>query len=480
MKFSFDKYVSSLTPIISLENKIKNLNIDPRYILVLILIITAIFAYYPHHGYDYPMHRDEWINLAVSKAIIDAESINYVEPFYGNRVVDYSIEIGLRLWLSEMLLASDMSEYTLMKYLPIFMSCFIVFSVFLFARRLGYGLEAAFFTALIPTTIRLLGPAFVVAVSLAVAFMVLTAYIAFKQNKKKVDYVVLFLFLIFIFLVHPPTAIATYILLLLYVALYRDVKVLAVLLIPIVMFLFYFPQISSNLGDPSKLLEELSFDTFVRFGSPAREFGYIPAILAIFGVIRSRRKEVPVVVSLLLLLVLNNVYSLIGTIPLLMPERNYFYIMVLTSIVAGYGLYTIRSKTILVGVAIALIALGFSVQSHVDEEYYYIVNDQEFHDFVYIKENVPGDTVLLRPWEGFAFPAITGKHVYVYPSGPSEWIQDRSDKAYTFLQYKCKDTDFLKKNNIDIVYAHEGCQNSDLKEVDERIYVLNNTAQKDQ
>lgn len=474
MKFSFDKYPSSLTPLISLENRVKNLDIDPRYILVIILLITAIFAYYPHHGYDYPMHRDEWIDLAISKAIIDVKGINYVEPFYGNRVVEHDLEIGLRLWVSELILASDMNEYTLMKYLPIFMSCFIVFSAFLFARRLGYGLEAAFFTALIPTTIRLLGPAFVVAVSLAVAFMLLAAYIAFKQNKKKVDYAVLFIFLIFTFLTHPPTAIATYILLLLYVALYRDVKVLAVLLIPVVMFLFYFPQISSAMGDPVKLLERLSFDTFVEFGSPAKEFGYIPAFLAILGVIRSQRKEVPVVAALLLLLVLNNIYSILGTIPLLMPERNYFYIMVLTSIVAGYGLYTIRSKTILAALVIAVIALGFSAQSHVSEEYYYIVNDQEFEDFMYIKENVSGDKVLLRPWEGFAFPAITGKHVYTYPSPGA---QEKRSKAHTFLQYDCKDTSFLKNNNLDIVYAHDGCDNEDLKKVKEHIYVLNNTAQ---
>lgn len=473
MKFSFNKYPSSLTPLVSLENRVKNLNIDPKYILVLILIITAIFSYYPHHGYDYPLHRDEWIDLAISKAIIDAESVNYVEPFYGKRVVQHDLEIGLRLWLSELILSSDMNEYTLMKYLPIFMSCFIVFSAFLFARRLGYGLEAAFFTALIPTTIRLLGPAFVVAVSLAVAFMVLAAYIAFKQNKKKVDYAILFIFLIFIFLTHPPTAIAIYILLLFYVGIYRDFKVMAVLLIPIFMFLFYFPQISSAMGDPSRLLERLSFDTFVEFGSPAKEFGYIPAILAVLGVIRSQRKEVPVVAALLLLLVLNNLYSLFGSIPLLMPERNYFYIMVLTSIVAGYGLYTIRNKTILAALAIAIIALGFSAQSHVNEEYYHIVNDQEFQDFIYIKENVSGDKVLLRPWEGFAFPAITGKHVYMYPTPGAE---EKRSKAHTFLQYDCMDTSFLKKNNLDIVYAHDGCNNDDLKKVKDRIYILENTS----
>ncbi|MFO7966500.1 MAG: hypothetical protein R6U44_02755 [Archaeoglobaceae archaeon] len=474
MKFSFDRYPSFLAPVVSLDNKIQNFNIDPKYILILILLITAILAYYPHHGYDYPLHRDEWINLARSKAIISAEDSTYTNPHTGN-VKNRDLEIGLNLWISNLLLASNMSEYALMKYLPIFMSCFIVFSAFLFARRLGYGLEAAFFTALIPTTIRLLGPAFVVAVSLAVAFMVLAAYIAFKQNKKKVDYAVLFIFLIFTFLTHPPTAIAAYILLSFYIVLYRDVKVLAVLLIPVVMFLFYFLQILSAVDDPLGLLERLSFDTFVEFGSPAREFGYIPAILAILGVIRSQRREVPVVAALLLLLVLNNIYSVVGTIPLLMPERNYFYIMVLTSIVAGYGLYTIRSKTILAALVIAVIALGFSAQSHVNEEYYYIVNDQEFQDFMYIKENVSGDKVLVRPWEGFALPAITEKPVYVYP-GPSESAQEKSAKAYTFFDYGCTDTSFLVENDIDIVYAHDGCLNSDLREVKERIYVLNDTA----
>ncbi len=457
----------------SLNDRINSIGLNEKHILLLILLIAAVFAFYPHMGYDYPVHRDEWIHLAHAKEILEANNIVHENPYYGG-TVKTDLELGFRLWLAELLSVSGLSEWVLMKYLPIFISCFLTLSAFVLGRRLGYGLEAAFFTALIPTSINLLGPAFVVAVALGSSFLLLSAYIAFKENKRVEDFIVFFPFLLYLFLVHPPTAIAAYILLIFYVVVYKDVKILGALVAPFVLFILFVPRFSSTFFSLSleRIQELITFSTFVQFGSPAEEYGFIVVILAILGIVRSQRKEAPIVIALILLLFLNNLYSLFGEIPLLMPERNYTYIILLTSVLAGYGLYQIRSKAVVIALIIVALQVGSSVQLQMNEDYYYILNEQEFQDFLYIKNNVEGVKVLLHPWEAFAFPAVAEKNVYTSFISQGS---DRNEKALSFLQYGCSDTDFLIKNNIDIVYSSQCRPNEDLKEVKQNIYVLNDT-----
>ena len=68
-----------------------------------------------------------------------------------------------------------------------------------------------------------------------------------------------------------------------------------------------------------------------------------------------------------------------------------------------------------------------------------------------------------------AFLAITGKDIYsrihAYPT-------DKDERAYTFLNNGCTDTAFLRENGISIVYSQQGCNNPDLVEVRENVYLL--------
>jgi hypothetical protein len=103
--------------------------------------------------------------------------------------------------------------------------------------------------------------------------------------------------------------------------------------------------------------------------------------------------------------------------------------------------------------------------------YYHMINSEDYEAFVWIKENTDSsyDKAILDPWKGSAFTAITGKKVYT-------WIGDApksSDlEAYDFLDGGSKDTAFLKKNGISIVYTQSGSQNPDLVEVRKNVYIL--------
>ena len=81
-------------------------------------------------------------------------------------------------------------------------------------------------------------------------------------------------------------------------------------------------------------------------------------------------------------------------------------------------------------------------------------------------------TAILDPWKGIAFTAITGKYRY---TAIGEKPAEKDIEAYAFLNGGSKDTEFLKKNNISIVYTRGEVSNPDLVEVRKYVYLLKDT-----
>jgi hypothetical protein len=117
------------------------------------------------------------------------------------------------------------------------------------------------------------------------------------------------------------------------------------------------------------------------------------------------------------------------------------------------------------------VMLYLAIPARQQTYYYHIIDNTDYKAFVWIRDNLSNeyDKALLDPWQGAPFTAITGKKVYAWISVSPE-KDDRN--AYAFLSDGCKDTQFLKKNGITIVYTREACDNPDLVEVEEYIYLL--------
>ena len=92
--------------------------------------------------------------------------------------------------------------------------------------------------------------------------------------------------------------------------------------------------------------------------------------------------------------------------------------------------------------------------------YYHVIDDEDYEAFKWIGKNVndsyergivePGvDSGSPKSWRGIAFTPITGN----------------GDK--------CNDTQFLKENEISIIYTTINVKNDDLIQVRENIYLLN-------
>ncbi|MHB8105389.1 MAG: hypothetical protein ACYDG5_07625, partial [Dehalococcoidales bacterium] len=122
-------------------------------------------------------------------------------------------------------------------------------------------------------------------------------------------------------------------------------------------------------------------------------------------------------------------------------------------------------------VIVIVVMLYLAIPARQQTYYYHIIDNTDYSSFVWIRDNLGSEykKAILDPWEGVPFTAITGKNVYAYIIGqPGQ--DDRT--AYAFLSSGCKDTNFLKKNGISIIYTREVCNNPDLVKVADYIYLL--------
>ena len=117
------------------------------------------------------------------------------------------------------------------------------------------------------------------------------------------------------------------------------------------------------------------------------------------------------------------------------------------------------------------VTLAICIPDRQKTPYYYMINEEDYQAFVWIRDNVNEnyEKAILDPWKATAFTAITQKNIYTrihaYPK-PDD------TKAYDFLDGGCTDTAFLREEGISIVYTQDECNNPDLKEVREFVYVL--------
>ena len=76
-----------------------------------------------------------------------------------------------------------------------------------------------------------------------------------------------------------------------------------------------------------------------------------------------------------------------------------------------------------------------------------MIDDEDYESFIWISEHIDDsyDKAILDPWKATAFTAITGKKVFTrihaFPT-------DRDNEADKFLENNCRDSNFLKENDI--------------------------------
>jgi hypothetical protein len=429
--------------------------------------------------------------------MLTAGSTTYTSYLYGETTAGLSsnLESGFHLFWGIFQRISGLDWITIFRYFPGIIFLITVLSVYVLARREGYGWQAAFCTCLIPTTVGILGPAFLVPVTMGLLFIPLLLFLTF-HFRSVWSYLVIFIFISFLLSIHAPTAVVIATMLIPFILLgiigdfRHSVLVTVAVAIP---FLAPFPWIFDLLLPTAiKLLSPIPQRDWIDIPRVIFTYGMIPVGLCLLGtfllVMRSGRKNYSLVLGLLSILTMLAIfYTLRYGIPI-MYDRGLMYMMLMMSIITGAGLagfnqlrlpeYLTRIPTRLVTTAghilclvLVVVKLVVAIPQRQKTPYYHMINGEDYEAFVWIRDNLGTDykKAVLDPWKATAFNAITQKAAYTrihaYPK-PSDLY------VYNFLEGGSTNTTFLKENGITFIYTLKPVTNPDLTEVRKFVYTL--------
>ena len=172
--------------------------------------------------------------------------------------------------------------------------------------------------------------------------------------------------------------------------------------------------------------------------------------------------------------------------PEILYERGWLYVMLLITLIAGYGLGKLRHTGLsfsaghkwrqILTYSLLIIIVAVSLFQRVDgykkESYYQILDNNTYYDFMFIANNIDDkeSDALLDPTTAWSFYPITGKPAYSTVAYP--WGMDVIKKIYRFLSDGARDTDWLIERKIDLIYSPFELQNHRLVKIHEFIYIL--------
>jgi hypothetical protein len=470
------------------------------------MALAFYVAFIPHQAYPYPVHLDEWQNLANFQALITAGSITFPDPYLGGAVPQTpNAEIGFHVIWATFHQISGIPWLTIFRYFPGVIFMITVLSVYILVRREGSGWEAALFTALIPTTVGILGPAFLVPVAMGLPFIALSLFIAFNFRQWW-SYGILFLFTCLLLAMHAATAVGLVLILAPYVLLNLKGNFkhsLGITLAVAIPFMGLIPYIFNLVLPMARSLFTPLYLPNVDIPFVIPTYGYLPVLLCLAGAIvlavRGGKKSYGLIFGLLTLLLMLTVrYTFHYGTPI-MYVRGLIYAMLMMSIVAGFGLAWVKNIRLPVGLMdrlktptitrnvgyiLCLILVGLTlyiaIPARQNTPYYNMIDGEDYEVFMWIKENVDSSysKAILDPWKATALTAITGKNVY---SRIGEIPRPSDIEAYNFLKSGSANTTFLRENGLSIVYTrvYDGMQNveyisdnPDLTEVRKYVYLL--------
>ncbi len=472
--------------------------------LLPVLALAFYINFIPHLNYPFPVHVDEWVEMTLSQAILKAHHITFTDPFLGNSLVTISsnLEAGFQIFLGSIQAVTGLSWEVIFRFFPAIIAVISALSVYIIARPYRFGWEAALLTALIPTSVGVLGPAFLVPVALGLVFIPLSLWAVFRL-RGWLSYLLVFIYCTFLLAIHAPSAVFLVIILLPYLVMnlkgnFRQVAGVSIALaLP---FLVIFPWIFALLGPTAKsLLNPIAiqnlqgWSTYTYLPQIIPGYGYIPIGLCLAGVFalyaRGGKERLAIVLGLVMLLAMLVAFYTFHYGVWILYLRGLVFVLLLIGLVAGAGLMAIKEIKIpaaglrrlwpggeryagyLLCTLVVIILLAVTIPALRDTIYYQMIDRQDAQAFAWIKANVGAGypKAVLDPWEATAFSALTGKYVY---SKIHATVTGTDIQALDFLKNGCTDTAFLRSNNITLVYTHGPVQNPDLEEVRPGVYLL--------
>jgi hypothetical protein len=480
---------------------LKRASLIKAILLVAIIGLAFFMALYPRLDYPYPLHVDEWMHLGHTTQILNTGHLNYPDPFQGGQwEVEGHPETGYYIWFGTLLLATGSPWLVLARLMPALVLAIIAFVAYAWGRKRGFGLEAAFFATFIHTTIRFLGPAFLVPVTLGLVFFPLCLILLEKMEKDWRPLPLIVVSLITLFLTHGTTAVAVGFVLVIYLLFYLTLSrspmrkklpsLTCILLIPFSGLVIFLWNRAFVLRDIQNIINAGKIP-LPAIPIPLPQLGYIMIALAVIGfgfmIARGGWRNYALLVPTVILLFFVQFYRQWFEIgPDILYERGWLYVMLLMAFIAGYGLSQLRQLSLdffrrwrwgalPVYVALALVvvfALVLRMDGYAKEKYYHVVDVPTYHDFKWIGQELPRDSIaLLNPYVAWAYVPISGGQ-YVYTAQAYPWGVEESREITAFLREGATDTEYIRERNVNIIYSPFPLENPDLVKVRDGVYIL--------
>ena len=490
-----------------------------------LLALGAImgFAFYtsliPRLDYDYPLHEDEWTHFTEARSIAEEGTIPFLDPVTGEDRADPiteetrsspHFEVGYQLFLAEFQLVTGLPWLAIFRYLPSAVFALTALSAYLFGNRRGFGLEAALFACLVPTTVRFLGPAFAVPVALGLFFVPLVLLLAEHFWSSRGLPVLLLPLLSFLFIAHAPTALFAGLIVAVY-GLFQTARralgqrstrrralaqlatvAIAVVLssLPLLVYNSWLAGAAAAEPLPQELLEAP--------GSMIARLGYVPYPLFVLGLVLLARNGSRTDRALLMTTVLVSTYAFVhyeyGLGNAALYSRSILYLSLLLLLIAGLAAAWARRRLAqllsprwaraavasfaaagLVLGAVVLPSLALNVDARYDETFYHRIGETQYDDFVWVRDNLCSGygRALTDPKFGRPFAAISGRYTYAaIPATAAPVRPPRLDEARLVLKEGVPDADWLREHGVSIVYSTGRVESPELVKVHERVYVL--------
>ena len=71
-----------------------------KFLILPVLALAFYLAFLPHQDYPYVLHIDEWVHMATAEAVLEASSVTYTDPFFGETTdtLGSNLEIGYQVF----------------------------------------------------------------------------------------------------------------------------------------------------------------------------------------------------------------------------------------------------------------------------------------------------------------------------------------------------------------------------------------------
>lgn len=511
-------------------------HIDRKFLLkIIILIGIIIFVFYltflPHikQNYYLPFHGDEWVHWAFTRAFMEDGSIKFTNPFTGQEKL-LSPEIGFHVFLASFKWLSTAKLRSIFVFMPSVIAAFTALAAFCIGERGNkkFGLTAALMIAFIPTTVRILGPSFLVPVASGLFFILATLWIA--QSEGKIKYVFLPLFILFVLLMHPPSAGAVAIAVFCY-AIFRIVEKrykegIAIAALSFLPLLAAFAVVrfvkEVHLQAYFEMGIEAIFGTEFRPFLPSVSFSFDPVgeiaiivflIACFLAFIKGKSIERGLLLSSIAFLSIIYLYDEYKYGIQIMRDRAFMYEYLMIVMLVGYGIAElgryaahltklgdylpkinerigeklglffalIKTKTasqmlgIFASIIICISILLFALPAH-KSLYYQLVTEDEFENYQWLAEHIDEyrnenhsfDKAAIFPRKAGVFSAVTGIHTIASSLWPI-YGRNLVDPMYNFFIKGCEDVDFLEKYGLEVIYG--ACEKDYLVKIHDNIYL---------